>query len=168
MHSAPWNLRSCMVVGAMEQLTEKSTVHLKTRQLMSTTHRTDTGPSSGQTAMPSLKISLLGPVWAFDESGLSVSPTLPYTAVQEAVAGRPAPPVPREGLRQGGCGCPVGRAPCWSWLQKNLWGFFFFFAKAVLANAKGKAAIYIHVCESPSLLGSSIFSCLLKNKMSRP
>lgn len=83
-----------MVVGAMEQLTEKSTVHLKTRQLMSTTHRTDTGPSSGQTAMPSLKISLLGPVWAFDESGLSVSPTLPYTAVQEAVAGRPAPPSP--------------------------------------------------------------------------
>lgn len=94
-----------------------------------------------------------------------------YTVLQEAVAGRPAPIASREGLRQGGCGCPVGRSPCWSWLLKYLWVFFFFFSfllRLSLANAKGKqpfTPMYVGGFLSPSFVGSSVFLCLLKNKM---
>lgn len=136
---------------------------------MSTTHRTDTGPSSGQTALLSLWISLLGPAWAFDESGLSVSP---HTALH---------------CTSGGCGratcslCLQGRSQArrmWlsSWTLPMLvlateavvvfFFFFFFFAKAVPSQCQRKATIYAHVCGRlfVSFVGSSVFLCLLKNK----
>lgn len=44
--------------------------------------------------------------------------------------------------------------------------FFFFFAKAVPSQCQRKATIYVLVGGflSPSFVGSSVFSCLLKNK----
>lgn len=114
-------------------------------------------------ATPSLRVSLLRPSWAFNERGLNVEPYIALYCSPRG-CGRSAYSLclPGKGLEKEDVAVLLD-APMLVLATEVLVGFcfvLFFLLRLSLANAKGKATIYIHVSLSflsPSFLSSSVF-----------